>query len=162
MSLAGTETEEKAGGFDNHLSDQSSPESGKPNGNNSATQRCLDLFVKSNGASSSPAGGEMPSSGTDRSKAVSQDDDPKCRAHESDDGDIEYSPQYKRARRQLWVWRIVSYVLIAAVIGAPLRTVQDALAAASTALDKVGRCVMPWHICKATCVRISCHTLCVA
>ena len=131
MSLAGnngTETEGKAGGFDNHLSDHPSPESGKPSTNGSATQRCLNLFGKSNDSSSSPADGKMPSSGTDRSKAVSNDDDPKCRAHESDDGDIGHSPRYKRARRQLWVWRIVSYVLIAAVIGASFRTVQDAMA----------------------------------
>ena len=154
MSLAGnngTETEGKAGGFDNHLSDHPSSESGKPSTNGSATQRLLKLFGKSNGESSSPAGGGMSSSGTDRSKAVGHDDDPKCRAHESDDGDVEYSPQYKRARRQLWVWRIVSYVLIAAVIGASLRTVQDALAAASFAFVQLESLSMPWYSCELTC-----------
>ena len=125
MNVVGSNSAEpkgKAGGFDKHLSEGPSLERGRQSTDGSAAQRCFGLCGRNNGASLSSAGGEMPSSGTDRSKAVGHDDDPKCRPQESDDGDIEYSPQYKRARRQLWVWRIVSYVLIAAVIGAPLHT----------------------------------------
>ena len=165
MSLAGekgTEKEGKAGGFDNRLSDHPSPESGKPSTNGSATQRCLNFLGKGNGPSSSPADEKMPSSGTDRSKAVSNDDDPKCRAHESDDGDVEYSPQYKRARRQLWVWRIVSYILIAAVIGASFRTVQDALVAASSACYTRVENSVSLHSYKVTCYGYLAENLCVA
>ena len=142
MNVAGNdaaETKEKTGGFDNHLSEHPSLENGKQSKDDSATQRCLKLFRLGNSASSGPAAGETPGSGADRSKAVSSDDDPKCRAHESDDGDIEYSPQYKRARRQLWVWRIVSYILIAAVIGASQYILQDALAVASLDFGKFKR-----------------------
>lgn len=146
MNVAGgnaTGTKGKAEGFDNHLAEEPSLVSGKQSTHGSAKQSCLGVLGLDNSASSSPDAGKVTGSGTDRSKAVSSEDDPKCRAHESDDGDIEYSPHYKRARRQLWIWRIVSYVLIAAVIGASQYILQDALAVASLAVGAFGRCSMP-------------------
>ena len=88
----------------------------------------------SNGPSSSAAAGKTPLSDADRSKTVRDGEDLKYSAHEPYDSEVEYSPQYKRARRQLWVWRIVSYLLIAAVIGELCSALQDALFAASTSL----------------------------
>ena len=81
----------------------------------------------------------MPSSGNNASKAVNSDEDPKIRAEEPFDDEVEYSPQYTRARRQLWVWRIVSYVLIAAVIGASFVTLSLALGPTRTAFKVLRR-----------------------
>ena len=151
MNVAGSNNAEpkgKAGGFDKHASEDPSLERERQSTDGSATQRCFGLCGRRNGASLSPAGDEMPSSGTDRSKAVGHNDDPKCRAQESDDGDVEYSPQYKRARRQLWVWRIVSYVLIAAVIGAPLHTLPRRTGCSKHRLETRTKPLLPHHTLK--------------
>ena len=106
----------RMGGFDKHLvADPPVQAENKTNVDNSK-QNLFGCFGRSNSASSAPAHSSLPQSNTG-SKAVCNGDDLKYQRHEPDESEGEYSPEYKRARRQLWVWRIVSYVLVAAVIG---------------------------------------------
>ena len=53
----------------------------------------------------------------DRSETASNSDGLKHTRQDPELSEAEYIKRYRRARRQLWVWRIVSYLLIAAVVG---------------------------------------------
>ena len=53
----------------------------------------------------------------DRSETASNSDGLKHTREDPELSEAEYIKRYRRARRQLWVWRIVSYLLIAAVVG---------------------------------------------
>ena len=107
----------KIGGFDKEHPEvgpgSTSDASGPAKGNKGA---CC-CFGVSNKASGDAENDKMAHGDADRSKAVSNGDALNNGHHEPYDGELEYSPQLRRTRRQLWVWRIVSYLLIAAVIG---------------------------------------------
>ena len=112
----------RMGGFDKHLVEHPSVTAEVSNNLDHPRQKCFGCFRGSNSASSAPAHSSLPQSDTG-SKAVSSGDELKYQRHEPDESENDYSPEYKRARRQLWVWRIVSYLLSAAVIGElPRRT----------------------------------------
>jgi hypothetical protein len=106
----------RMGGFDEHLVGHPPVKAEVTNNVDHPRQKCFGCFGGSNSASSAPAHSSLPQSDT-ASKAVSSGDELKYQRHEPDESENDYSPEYKRARRQLWVWRIVSYLLIAAVIG---------------------------------------------
>ena len=106
----------RMGVFDKHLVRDPPVKAEVSTNVDSSKQKCVGCFGGSNSASSAPAHSSLPQTNTG-SKIVSSGDELKYQRHEPDESEIDYSPEYKRARRQLWVWRIVSYLLIAAVIG---------------------------------------------
>ena len=70
-----------------------------------------------NDASSPEAAMAKDGHSDDRSETASNSDGLKHTRQDPELSEAEYIKRYRRARRQLWVWRIVSYLLIAAVVG---------------------------------------------